>query len=341
MTNILTITPYKEFSSIGEKSFNFISSLDTIDSAKCFNVFHSLQSNYNKKMDMSFNEKTIDIDICAMYLNAENFVKTKYYSMGVYEPETENNYLKKTYISYLDSLVVYSERQKDICNHLNKNVRVLRPSINLEGLLRPLKSIDRVLKFYVPAIAKTANVDLIVKSYFKSFSSTDNVALGVLSSNPQKDVERFNKIKDECSTGSENSYPEIILFQDVKDMHNQCHCCIDVDSTYKVNLSSLIALKFGNPVICLETSSIQEWLPESSCYKLASYEDFVIDSDRDFICSGESWQMFSLRSLSDLMRSIYDDRPSLRHKQNKIVKEYYNIFDTKNSNSSAKELICF
>ena len=43
MTNILTISPYKEFSSIGEKSFNFISALDTLDIVNTFNVHHSVE----------------------------------------------------------------------------------------------------------------------------------------------------------------------------------------------------------------------------------------------------------------------------------------------------------
>mgnify|MGYP003648259808 FL=1 len=341
MTNILTISPYKEFSSIGERSFNFISVLDSVDSVNTFNVHYSMEENVNEKINIPFDKKDLDIDICAMYLTPEHFVKTKYYALGVFEPSTAGDHSQKTYTEYLDSLVVYSNKQKDACKNLNKNINVLKPSINLKGVLNPMKSIDRVLRFYIPSIEKTANVDLVVKAYFKTFSASDNVALGVLSQNPHKDIERFNNIKRECSSGPDEEYPEIILFTDIKEIHKECHCCIDVDSTYKISLGPLIALRFGNPIICLETSSIQEWLPDDVCYKVKSYEDFVIDSGRSFIYRNEVWQLFSMTEISNTMRSIYEERSNFRNKQHKIITEYHSFFDPANSTSTVEQAICF
>lgn len=341
MTNILTISPYKEFSSIGEKSFNFISALDTLDIVNTFNVHHSVEEISNERINIPFDNKDLDIDICAMYLNPENFIKTKYYTLGVFEPSTASNFTYRSYTEYLDALIVYSNKQKDSCKSLNRNIKVLKPSINITGVLNPMKSLDRVIRFYIPSIAKTANIDLIVKSYFKTFSSSDNVMLGVLSQNPQKDIQRFNGIKNECSTGLDEEYPEIMLFTEVKEMHEKCHCCIDVDSTQKINLSSLIALKFGNPIVCLDTSSIQEWLPDDISYKVKAYEDFVVGSDRSFTHHNEVWQMFSMVELSNTMRSIYEERSSLREKQHKIVTEHHSFFDPTNSTSTIEQAICF
>ena len=341
MTNILTISPYKEFSSMGEKSFNFISALDSLDSVNTFNVHYSMERESNEKIDIPFDNKDLDIDICAMYLAPENFAKTKYHTVGIFEPRTSGNHSQKSYTEHLDSLIVYSNKQKNACKSLNGNINVLKPSINLKSVLNPMKSVDRSLKFYIPSLEKTANIDLVVKAYFSTFSSSDTVALGVLSQNPQEDIKRFNSIKKECSNAPDNEYPEIILFTDVKEMHEQCHCCIDVDSTYKINLGPLIGLRFGNPIICLETSSIQEWLPNDVCYTVKSYEDFVIDSGQSFTYRGEVWQMFSMFEISLTMRSIYDERSNFRKKQHKIVTEHHSFFDPANSTSTIEQAICF
>tara|TARA_Y100000356_G_C11255590_1_gene289911 strand:- start:762 stop:1787 length:1026 start_codon:yes stop_codon:yes gene_type:complete len=341
VSNILTISPYKEFSSVGEKSFNLINCLNAIDGVQTVNVHYSSQEQSNEKINIPFEINEDKIDACIMYLDPEKFVKTKYNSIGVYEPSTSGNYMAAGYTKYLDSLIVYSEKQKSICKNLNENILVVKPSVNFNSKLNPTKSIDRTVKFYIPSVEKTANIDRTVKAYFKTFDSSDNVTLGILSDNPNREIQRFDKIKNECSCGGGDTYPEIVLFTDIKDMHEQCNCSIDVDSSYTINTSSLVSLKFGNPVICLETSSIQEWLPEDVCYRLSSHEDLVVDEQRKFICAGEKWQMFSIIDMSNMMRSIYEDRVTLREKQDRIVKGGHQLFDTVNSVSSLEEALCF
>jgi len=339
MPNILTITPYKELSDRGQKSFNFINALSIVKDVKTINVHHSLDPKTNENIHTPVNND--EIDICIMHVEPNHFVKTKYPSVGVIEPKTIGNYGKSIYTQFLDSLAVYSNKQKEICKSYNDNIKVVRPSINLEGALSRMKSIQSTLKFYVPSVEKTSNIDLVIKSYFKTFSYSDNVALGVLSENPQRDIERFEKIKDECGTRPKDEYPEILLYNNMKDIQSECHCCIDVSSTYEINMATLLATKFGNPIVCLNTSSIQEWLPDEMSYKVNSYEDFVFTSGKQYIYTREIWQQFSLLELSNVMRGIYEDRLTFRAKQDKIVSEYHSMFDPSNSIPSMESLLCF
>jgi hypothetical protein len=340
MANVLAIAPYREISPIGEKAFNFIVALNRVTQAHVHNVHYSLENRVNDNINIPTNEGLESIDICAMYLRPENFVKTQHHSLGVFEPDTKGNYFHKTHLEHLDTLAVYSEKQKEICKSFNSNIKVLRPSVEIKGDLNPMKGIDRTVKFYTPFVEDTSNRDSIVKAYFKAFSSSDNVALGILTQDPSKDIEEINKLKKECSKGAEENYPEIVLFTDVKEIHRQCHVCIDVDSTYRVLLGTLVALKFGNPLVCLKTSSMQEWLPEEVCYKMPSREELVFGPNRMFTCEGEVWQHFSTTDLSQMLLSIYKDRSSLRLKQGRIVSEYSDLFSPENSVESIREAMC-
>ena len=339
MPNVLTITPYKEFSNRGQKSFNFIDALSGVKNVRTINVHHSLKSKCNEDLHIPVDDSKVDV--CVMHIDPHHFVKTKYPSIGVFEPKTIGNHEKSIYTQFLDVLAVYSNKQKEICKSYNDNIKVIRPSINLEGVLSRMKSIQTTLKFYVPSVEKTSNISLVIKSYFKAFTAGDNVMLGILSENSQRDIQLFESIKDECGLRPKDEYPEIVLYNNMKDIQNDCHCCIDVDSTYEINTATLLATKFGNPIVCLNTSSIQEWLPDEISYKVSSYEDFVFGSNKQYIYDREVWQKFSLLELSNVMREIYEDRLTFRGKQDKVVSEYHSMFHPSNSISSMENLLCF
>ena len=314
MPNVLTITPYKEFSDRGQKSFNFIDALSGVKDVRTINVHHSLKSKCNEDLHIPVDDSKVDV--CVMYIDPHHFVKTKYPSIGVFEPKTIGNHEKSIYTEFLDVLAVYSNKQKEICKSYNDNIKVIRPSINLEGVLSRMKSIQTTLKFYVPSVEKTSNISLVI-------------------------IELFERIKDECGLRPKDEYPEIVLYNNMKDIQNDCHCCIDVDSTYEINTATLLATKFGNPIVCLNTSSIQEWLPDEISYKVSSYEDFVFGSNKQYIYDCEVWQKFSLLELSNVMREIYEDRLTFRGKQDKVVSEYHSMFHPSNSISSMENLLCF
>ena len=127
MIKSVTISPYESNSEIGVKSRSLVKDLSS-----CDNINNTNCSIYDRQVEVSgIQELPIENpDLCIQYVNYENFVKTRYTNVGVFEPTLKGVIEQENFLRLLDKIVVRSHSQKKIIpKPLRKNVLVARPTV--------------------------------------------------------------------------------------------------------------------------------------------------------------------------------------------------------------------
>ena len=143
---------------MGQKSRFLINDLSSYDG-----IFNTNCSIYGQdQIYGEFEESSIDNpDCCIQYVNFENFIRTEYNNIGIFEPSFQDVSQQENYLKLLDTIVVRSDAQKNILpSSVKERVSVVRPSIGNVPRQSPMKRIGSKLSFYISAIADHSNLDI-------------------------------------------------------------------------------------------------------------------------------------------------------------------------------------
>tara|TARA_R110000796_G_scaffold1193_6_gene4686 strand:+ start:4426 stop:5424 length:999 start_codon:yes stop_codon:yes gene_type:complete len=329
MLKSITISPYKENSSFGEKARWIARSLDQHDGLDNTNAcVYQEDTDHN-----SFKSSSIeDPDFCIQYVRSLDFVRTPYKNIGIFEPKLKGRPYEENVMGLLDNIIVHSNNQK---NALPERVRhkciVARPIVPPFNNQNKMKRISLKFNFYTSAIEEDANIDMIIIAYLTSFTSNDNVTLNILCNNLQETLDYVNKLKENLGLYKKVPlYPDIFL-QTETSIHATCHCFIDASMGYDIPIHTMLAVASSNPIITSGADGLLEWVDEGACYKFRSY-----DGCRDSYLLGNIPEFSSLK---ENLLEAFKNRKLFSEKQDKMISVCCNSFDDKKEDNIG-DILC-
>lgn len=344
---LLTVSPFKETSQEGQKSLSLCSALHKDSSFYCIHKHYSPGGaetlNEGIYIQNSFDHG--EYDVCVQHINPAFIIKVEQPTLSFYEPQTEN---QRTYNSHLclpDFLAVRSKVQKKVLpKEIRDDAYVVRPNIWMHNRTELISSFIGDFVFYVPFLGQMSNMDKIIAAYYHSFSHADPVKLAFIT----QDHETFDKFVAEMQhrlrTHNINSFPSIVTYSNVDEMHDVGHCCVDVFSSYEVQFQTLVAFRSCNPSIIMEGSSIDEWCPDGFVYRTPSYCD-IVNTQEPQALELYSGREIALRptsvGIAKVMREVFDDRWEFMKKQKCVTLEAPDVFGEVGFLDSIKEIPCF
>ena len=316
MLKSITVSPYNKNSDMGQKSRFLINDLSSYDG-----IFNTNCSIYGQdQIYGEFEESSIDNpDCCIQYVNFENFIRTEYNNIGIFEPSFQDVSQQENYLKLLDTIVVRSDAQKNILpSSVKERVSVVRPSIGNVPRQSPMKRIGSKLSFYISAIADHSNLDIALSAYLREFTINDNVVLNVLSSSPEDLVKFIENIRKKLSMYAKiELYPEISIYDNAS-IHEKSDCFIDIRMTYDISLQTMVATANSNPIISCNHNGLLQWVGEDSCYLVESCEGYRDSHSIGNVPDG--------LSLAREMRRAYEDRDGFKEKQAMMLDSGYKSF---------------
>lgn len=329
MLRSVTISPYKKNSELGQKArflIEDLSSCDRIFNTNC--AIHGQDEPYE-----NFEESTVDNpDCCIQYVQFANFIRTGYKNIGIFEPFFRDLSEQENYLKLLDTIVVRSDAQKKIFpSSIREKVVVARPSIGLVPRQSAMKKIGGSLNFYISALEEHSNLDKVLSAYLQTFTINDNVALNILSLNPEDMSRYIQPIVEGFSKYTTTSLYPVISVQNNSSIHQASDCFIDMGMSYEISLQTMIAAAYSNPIISCNNDGLMQWLDKDCCYLVNSHEGC-----RDSSLVGNIPEILSL---SKAMRRAYENREEFKDKQNRMLDDGYRSFYYTNK-QSVGETIC-
>lgn len=323
MIKSITISPYKENSSFGEKARWVVSSLDRHDGLYNTNccIYREDESH-----NLFRSSKIESPDFCIQYVKPLDFVKTPYKNIGIFEPTLKGFPYQENVMRLLDNIVVYSENQKKAMpESLRHKCLVVRPTMSPVESQQKMKKIFSKFNLYTSALDDNTNVDMIIMAYLSSFTINDNIRLTILCDNPQELTQHINKTQETLGLYERVPlYPEIALQTDMS-VHGSCHCFVDASMGYDISIHTMLSVAYSNPVITSGSDGLFEWVDEEVCYKFESYEGC-----RNSCLVGNVPNYLSLkRSLLE----AFENRDLFNDKQAKMIDGCHTSFYTRNKDT--------
>ena len=329
MIKSVTISPYESNSEIGVKSRSLVKDLSS-----CDNINNTNCSIYDRQVEVSgIQELPIENpDLCIQYVNYENFVKTKYTNVGIFEPTLKGVIEQENFLRLLDKIVVRSHSQKKtIPKPLRKNVLVARPTVAKAPRQSSMKHITKNTCFLTSSLGEYTNLEVVIRAYLSSFTSSDNVVLNVLSDSPQQLVSFINTIKEGINVFTKvDLYPTIAIYND-NSVYEKSNCFIDATMDYSISLPTMISASYATPIITCNHDGIFEWLDEKYCYLVKSSE-----GRRSSHLIGN---IPNELHLAETMKRVVNNKKEFRNKQEMMIRSGYKSFYYKH-NKSVGDVIC-
>lgn len=228
---------------------NLIASL-SLDDRISIEVQDVGSCNYSRNIDKP-------IDFVIQDCDPSFFCKTPYFNFGIFEAREKKDAPEN--LKFLDCCIVSNPQQMHIARTKldQEKVAVVKPSLHFE--LQPKKHDNKMseLIFYCTSIEGAED---ILPAYFNAFDTNDNVALGFFHHDSQQIMDLANSIKKRMNLyGGKDRYPDIIIFPNQETAHQRGHIFLDMSQTHLVNEQTMIATKFGNPVIITSSNGMGQW----------------------------------------------------------------------------------
>ena len=348
---IITISPFREDFEKGLKSLSLCSNLHKSTD------FYCVHKNFTTNTDPTAEQVKIsnsfdpgEYDVCVQNVDPLFINKVNCPTVAFYEPQTEHQRTFNSQLSLPDFIAVNSNLQKSILpEEITGKAYVVSPSVPIAlgvSELAELKAgtIMGDFGFYVPFLGETANLEKILTAYFHEFAGHEPVHLSLLAGDRSTFEESIAKIKNNLGIYKEDRYPSIKGYSNIDDMHRESNCCIDMCSSYQVQLQTLIGFRYANPAIIMKGSSLDEWCEDGFVYKTESYSDIPIfnKSEALELYSGREECLFPISSsLAKTMREIFENRWDFMEKQKIVYSDTEKEFGEEKFTSSIREIPCF
>jgi hypothetical protein len=206
------------------------------------------------------------IDILLNILPPHYFSKTNHRNIAIFEPSCARTVQNANMFSLLDKCLVYSEKQKQIVseNTPSKRVEVIKPYCIYPAENKGLaKNISENFIFYIPPnITNQRDLNIVLRSFLSSFDINDKVALAVYSQNSQEILSIVNNAKNSLSRYAQDYYPEIMILDNLEELHIRGHCIVDASGSFVVNVQTMHAIKHNNGAIVIDNNALLDWVPK-------------------------------------------------------------------------------
>lgn len=206
-----------------------------------------------------------DIDILLNILPPQYFSKTNHKDIAIFEPSCAERVQNANMFSLLDKCLVYSEKQRHIVSEHtpSKRVEVIKPFCIYPIKKGIAKNISENFVFYIPPnITNPRDMTIVLRSFLSSFDINDKVALAVYSKNSQEILSIVNDAKNSLSRYAQDYYPEIMILDDLEELHIRGHCMIDASGSFVVNVQTMHGIRHGNGVIATDNNALLDWVPK-------------------------------------------------------------------------------
>lgn len=228
---------------------NLIASL-SLDDRISIEVQDIASCNYSRNIDKP-------IDFVIQDCDPSFFCKTPYFNVGIFEGRAKEDATEN--LKFLDCCIVANTQQMHIARtKLNQErVAVVKPTLHFELQSKKYDNKISQLIFYCTSIE---GAESILPAYFNAFDTNDNVALGFFHHDSQQIMDLVNSVKKRMNLyGGKDLYPDIIIFPNQETAHQRGHIFLDMSETHLVNEQTMIATKFGNPVIITSSNGMGQW----------------------------------------------------------------------------------
>ncbi len=355
MSNILYIGPYREFSSDGNISRNYISALV----AAGHNV--SIKPIYN--IFKSFPEQEIAKDILDLEKNSykkyhsviQHCYPHQYYSdsrfdnnIGILNLESFNyNNRLLDFLKIPDKLIAPSNYAKfcaNECSRFDLRIDVIPPPIDLENIKKyrknNTKEIDnKLFTFYViEDFINKSNLNILLEAFWLAVDNEDDINIVIKTKNKnQEHTDLYQTIEYEFGRlGSMiskfNRKPKIVIGEIKNDamyyFHNNNSCYVDISSGKNFGYSVLEALSFDNPIITTEQTAQSEIVEGTDNFIVASDITYCKDESKNYNMYNtidQRWYMPNLQNLIEQINNVIHE--DYNHKIERIKKSRTKLLD--------------
>lgn len=349
---IITISPFREDSEKGLKALSLCSNLHKNTD------FYCVHKNFVTNTDLAAEQVKIsnsfdpgEYDVCVQSVDPIFINKVNCPTVAFYEPQTEHQRTFNSQLSLPDFIAVNSNVQKNILpEEIAGKAYVVSPSIggsfdvSKEAAAKKGSALMGDFGFYVPFIGETANLEKVLTAYFHEFAGHEPVSLALLALDRNTFEKSISNVKNNLGIYKEDMYPSIKGYSNIDDMHRESNCCIDMCSSYQVQLQTIIGFRYANPAIIMKGSSLDEWCEDGFVYKTESYSDIprFNESEALELYSGREECLFPISSsLAKTMREIFENRWDFMEKQKIIYSDTEKAFGKEKFTSSIREIPCF
>ena len=341
---IITISPFREDSEKGLKSISLCSNLHKNTDFYCVHKNFSTETTAEPvKVSNSFDHG--EYDVCVQNVDPVFINKVSCPTVAFYEPQTEHQRTFNSQLSLADFIAVNSNVQKNILpKEIVGKAHVVSPSIPPSLNTEKVPPLMGDFGFYIPFMGETANLEKILAAYFHEFAAHEPVYLSLLATERPMFEKFITKVKKNLGIYKEDLYPSIKGYSNMDDMHKEANCCIDMCSSYQIQLQTLVGFRYANPAIIMKGSSLDEWCEDGFAYKTESYSDIPTFKENEALelYSGREECLFPISSsLAKTMREIFENRWDFMEKQNIIHSDTEKEFGEEKFASSIREIPCF
>lgn len=366
MSNILYIGPYREFSSDGNISRNYIKALlssgHNISIKPIYNIFKS------------YPEQEISKEILGLEKNSSKKYHTviqhcyphQYYhdsrfdhNIGILNLESFNYHNRLLdFLKIPDRLIAPSKYAKfcaDESSRHNLNIDVIPPPLDLDTIKKykkhNKKNIDnKLFTFYViEDFIHKSNINTILEAFWLAIDNEDDINIVIKTkSKNQEHTDLYQTIEYEFGRlGSMiskfNRKPKIVIGEIKNDamyyFHNNNTCYIDVSSGKNFGYSVLEAMSFDNPIITLESSAQSEIVAGTNNFLVESEITYCKDESKNYNFYNtidQKWYVPKLQNLIEQINSVVHEDYS--HKIERINKSRQKLIENYSMDSVVNAL---
>lgn len=366
MSNILYIGPYREFSSDGNISRNYISALVEAGHNVCIKPIYNIFK--------SFPEQEIKKEILKLEKNSQKKYHSviqhcyphQYYSdsrfdhnIGILNLESFNYQNRLLdFLQIPDKLIAPSNYVKFCANEFSKfnlKIDVIPPPIDLDNIKKyrknNLKEIDKNLfTFYViEDFINKSNINILLEAFWLAIDNEEDINIVIKTKNKnQEHTDLYQTIEYEFGKlGSMiskfNRKPKIVIGEIKNDamyyFHNNNSCYVDVSSGKSFGYSVLEALAFDNPIITMEDSAQSEIIKDTNNFIASSEITYCKDESKNYNTYNtidQRWYSPNVQNLIEQINSVIHE--DYIHKIDRIKKSREKLATTYSADAIVKLL---
>tara|TARA_Y100000296_G_C5175296_1_gene259718 strand:- start:3152 stop:4138 length:987 start_codon:yes stop_codon:yes gene_type:complete len=232
--------------------------------------------------------------------------------VGITSIETKGNNQWDNYLHLLDKLLVSTKAEKQcVAKDLRKKIYSIGGAQEPDSREKNLAPGRFTFYSVGGELESRGGVRESLQAYFAEFHLNEAVSFVLQANDPEKAQLLINEVTQEVGLYGLPYYPHIHLVQSDEDLHNNCHCFIDMASSIGFNPETAKALLKGNVPIVLKNSGRDEYVNNKNGSVVESIEDVLICPDRplrDMFTARESCIMPNITSLKKAMRESFDSK---------------------------------
>jgi hypothetical protein len=263
--------------------------------------------------------------------------------VGIANFETKGNSQWDSHLHLLDKILVSTKAERQC---VSDNLREKTYSIGVAQESDSTKKNPATDRFAFYSIGggleSRGGARESLQAYLTEFHLNENVSFILQANDPERAQLLINEVTQEVGLYGLPYYPHVHLVESESDLHDNCHCFVDVACSIGFNPETAKALLKGNAPIVLRNSGRDEYVNDENGSIVDSFEDILICPDRplrDIFTARESCVRPNITSLMKAMRESFDNKIGLLRKSRK-GSESKEALSHQRQSKTIEEILC-